>query len=85
MTAKSHVTCRLQLYSTMLLTAVRHPLGKSTQVPQFVLDDMLGDGRGGEAFVVCTQPRRIAAVGVAERVTQERGEKIGGAVGVLII
>ena len=32
--------------------------GKSTQVPQFVLDAMLESGRGAEASIVCTQPRR---------------------------
>ena len=33
--------------------------GKSTQVPQFVLDAMLESGRGAEASIVCTQPRRL--------------------------
>ena len=32
-------------------------------------------------FIVCTQPRRIAATGVANRVADERGEAIGGMVG----
>lgn len=31
--------------------------------------------------IVCTQPRRISAIGVAERVAQERDEKIGNLVG----
>ena len=31
--------------------------------------------------IFCTQPRRISAVSVAERVAQERGEKIGHTVG----
>jgi HrpA-like RNA helicase len=55
--------------------------GKSTQVPQFVLDDLLENGHGGSAHIVCTQPRRLAAIGVAERVANERAEKIGGMVG----
>ena len=50
--------------------------GKTTQVPQFVLDHMIDEGLGGRTGVVCTQPRRIAAVSVAERVGAERG---GGA------
>ena len=38
--------------------------------------------RGESVNVVCTQPRRISAIGVAERVAAERGEKLGeGAVG----
>eukprot|EP01051_Picozoa_sp_SAG22_P003414 SAG22_NODE_165_length_16780_cov_57.761525_10_plen_714_part_00 len=51
--------------------------GKSTQVPQFILDDLLATGRGGGAHIICTQPRRIAAIGVAERVAEERSESIG--------
>lgn len=46
--------------------------GKTTQVPQFVLDSMIDQGQGGECSIVCTQPRRISAVGVAERVAAER-------------
>ena len=45
---------------------------------------MLSSGRGGHANIVCTQPRRIAAVGVAERVAEERGEPIGRSVGYVI-
>ena len=38
-------------------------------------------GRGGECFIVCTQPRRISAMSVAERVSAERIDKIGQSVG----
>ena len=31
--------------------------------------------------IVCTQPRRISAISVAERVAAERGEKCGQTVG----
>ncbi len=31
--------------------------------------------------IVCTQPRRVAAISVAERVAAERGETIGDTVG----
>jgi ATP-dependent RNA helicase DHX36 len=44
--------------------------GKTTQVPQFILDDAIRDGRGGQVNMVCTQPRRISAIGVAERVAR---------------
>jgi len=41
--------------------------GKTTQVPQFLLDDaLIGPG----ASIVCTQPRRISAISVAERIAQ---------------
>lgn len=55
--------------------------GKSTQVPQFVLDSYLNSGRGGHVSVVCTQPRRLAAIGVAERVASERDERCGDTIG----
>lgn len=35
--------------------------------------------------IICTQPRRISAIGVAERVASERGEAIGGTVGYRIL
>jgi len=46
--------------------------GKTTQVPQFVLDDC--SLRGEECSIVCTQPRRVAAISIAERVAYERLE-----------
>jgi len=55
--------------------------GKSTQVPQFVLEQWVSEGRGGACQIVCTQPRRISAVGLASRVAAERGEHVGGTVG----
>ncbi|BFZ63809.1 ATPdependent RNA helicase [Saitoella coloradoensis] len=55
--------------------------GKSTQVPQFILDDYLTRRKGGECKILVTQPRRISAMGVAERVAAERGERVGGMVG----
>lgn len=55
--------------------------GKTTQVPQFLLDDCIERGEGLETNIICTQPRRISASSVAERVAAERGEIIGGTVG----
>lgn len=55
--------------------------GKTTQLPQFILDDWSARGKGGECNIVCTQPRRISAIGVAERVAEERLEKVGETVG----
>ncbi|XP_054034566.1 3'-5' RNA helicase YTHDC2 [Dryobates pubescens] len=53
--------------------------GKTTQIPQFLLDDCYKTGTPCRIF--CTQPRRLAAVAVAERVAAERREKIGQTVG----
>ncbi|MCA1963901.1 MAG: ATP-dependent RNA helicase [Prosthecobacter sp.] len=52
--------------------------GKSTQVPQFVLDSgILAEGQR----CVVLQPRRIAARMLAQRVARERGGRLGGEVG----
>jgi HrpA-like RNA helicase len=50
--------------------------GKTTQIPQFLLDAEREEGEG-EPNIVCTQPRRISALSVAERVADERGERVG--------
>ncbi|XP_053330262.1 3'-5' RNA helicase YTHDC2 [Spea bombifrons] len=53
--------------------------GKTTQIPQFLLDDCYKNCIPCRIF--CTQPRRLAAIAVAERVAAERGEKIGQTIG----
>ncbi|XP_006431713.2 DExH-box ATP-dependent RNA helicase DExH7, chloroplastic isoform X1 [Citrus clementina] len=58
--------------------------GKTTQVPQFILDDMIESGHGGHCNIICTQPRRIAAISVAERVADERCEPSPGSDGSLV-
>ncbi|KAF2209632.1 hypothetical protein CERZMDRAFT_46834 [Cercospora zeae-maydis SCOH1-5] len=55
--------------------------GKTTQVPQILLEHAIEGGRGGYCDVICTQPRRIAASSVAQRVAAERDEAIGQSVG----
>ncbi|XP_036891151.1 ATP-dependent RNA helicase A isoform X1 [Sturnira hondurensis] len=55
--------------------------GKTTQVPQFILDDYIQNDRAAECNIVVTQPRRISAVSVAERVAYERGEEPGKSCG----
>ncbi|CAI7774394.1 unnamed protein product, partial [Closterium sp. NIES-53] len=51
--------------------------GKTTQLPQYLLEDAVEAGEGAQSSIICTQPRRISAVAVAERVAAERGESIG--------
>lgn len=52
--------------------------GKSTQVPQFVLDSgILAEGQR----CIVLQPRRIAARMLAQRVAKERNSSLGGEVG----
>jgi len=55
--------------------------GKSTQCPQYILEDAIANGRGAETRIVVTQPRRIAAISVSERIASERNETIGNSVG----
>ncbi|XP_046469351.1 dosage compensation regulator mle isoform X4 [Neodiprion pinetum] len=55
--------------------------GKTTQVCQFILDDYISSGQGAYCSIAITQPRRISAVSVADRVAVERCEPIGQAVG----
>ena len=55
--------------------------GKTTQIPQFILEHAIETGNGGGCQIICTQPRRISAIGVANRVAAERHEKIGESVG----
>jgi HrpA-like RNA helicase len=55
--------------------------GKTTQVAQIILDDMIERGIGGDCNIICTQPRRLSAVSVAERVAAERCEEIGQSIG----
>ncbi|KAH6649156.1 P-loop containing nucleoside triphosphate hydrolase protein [Truncatella angustata] len=55
--------------------------GKSTQSVQFILDDLYARGFGRAANIVCTQPRRISALGLADRVSDERCVQVGKEVG----
>ena len=52
--------------------------GKTTQLPKMAME--LGRGADGRR-IACTQPRRIAAVTVAERVAAELKTQVGGTIG----
>jgi ATP-dependent RNA helicase DHX29 len=49
--------------------------GKSTQVPAFLLEHQLSQGK--ECKIYCTEPRRISAISLARRVSEELGENRG--------
>ena len=55
--------------------------GKSTQVPQYLLEELCSESTGG---VICCQPRRLAATSLASRVSQERIETVGHTVGHMV-
>ena len=54
--------------------------GKTTQLTQFLYED----GYGKKGRIGCTQPRRVAAMSVAKRVSEEMEVKLGGTVGYAI-
>ncbi|KAL2753890.1 hypothetical protein ACRALDRAFT_2043028 [Sodiomyces alcalophilus JCM 7366] len=58
--------------------------GKSTQSMQFILDDLYNQGLGSCASMYVTQPRRISALGLADRVAEERCSAVGQEVGYAI-
>ncbi|KAL3238197.1 RNA helicase RNJ42_00530 [Nakaseomyces bracarensis] len=60
--------------------------GKSTQVVQFILDSIFNsnDPKNMKTNIICTQPRRISAIGLAERVASERCVPCGQEVGYTI-
>ena len=52
--------------------------GKSSQLPQYLVEDALDrEGSWSKTKVVCTEPRRISAVSLAERVSVEMGDPKG--------
>ena len=55
--------------------------GKTTQIPQLILDDYIDRGEGSRCNIICTQPRRLAAISIAQRVAKERGEELGASIG----
>ncbi|MGA0265747.1 MAG: ATP-dependent RNA helicase HrpA [Lysobacterales bacterium] len=61
----------------VLILAGETGSGKTTQLPKMCLEA----GRGTRGLIGCTQPRRIAARAMAERVSEELGTALGAAVG----
>ncbi len=60
--------------------------GKTTQLPKMALEHVLGprdlhEPGARPPRIACTQPRRLAAVTMAERVAHELGGAVGGLVG----
>lgn len=54
--------------------------GKTTQIPKFLLEC----GLGGKGWIGCTQPRRVAALSVAQRIAEELQVNYGAEVGAKI-
>lgn len=72
-----HLLYLLEKFQTVIVIGETGS-GKSTQIPQYLLE--AGWAAGGRVVAI-TQPRRVAAITVATRVADERGTKIGQDVG----
>jgi HrpA-like RNA helicase len=70
--------CKLVRENQVVLVSGETGCGKTTQVPQYLLEDPV---TGPTCRIVVTQPRRISAVSVAERIASERCEVLGNSIG----
>lgn len=75
--AKPRIQSLVRKYRSVLLVGETGS-GKTTQVPQFVLEMQ------PQCAIACTQPRRVAAMSVSERVAEELDVALGEEVGYTI-
>lgn len=59
----------------------RSGCGKSTQVPNLILENMTFEGYGAQCNILAVEPCHIASSSLANRVAAERGEPLGLRVG----
>ncbi|KAK9538545.1 hypothetical protein VZT92_003708 [Zoarces viviparus] len=67
--------------SRVVVIAGETGCGKTTRIPRFLLEESVRAGEGATCNVVVTQPRRISAVSVAQRVAHEMGPALKSSVG----
>ncbi|KAK3704919.1 hypothetical protein QZH41_016746 [Actinostola sp. cb2023] len=78
--SKDDIISSLKSHQVLVISGMTG-CGKTTQIPQFILDAHLEVGQVADCNIICTQPRRISAISVAERVANERAEKLGDVIG----
>ncbi|XP_052815863.1 probable ATP-dependent RNA helicase DHX35 isoform X2 [Mya arenaria] len=77
---RNHILYMVEKYQTVVIVGSTG-CGKSTQIPQYLLEA----GWGDEGHLIgITQPRRVAAITVANRIAEEKGCLLGDEVGYLI-
>eukprot|EP00948_MAST-09A_sp_MAST-9A-sp1_P003182 g3182.t1 len=81
--SRASILKALTSYDVLVLTGETGS-GKSTQIPQFILDYAFNPKSSNEKRMIigCTQPRRVAAITIAKRVSRERNlPQVGHEVG----
>ena len=58
----------------MVLIQAETGSGKSSQIPQMILEEALENGKGYNINIVVTQPRKLPAILMAKRVGEEFGD-----------
>ncbi|XP_064629745.1 ATP-dependent RNA helicase DHX33-like [Lineus longissimus] len=74
--ARSRLIHEVQKHSSVIVIGETGS-GKTTQIPQYLLEANVHRNK----IIACTQPRRVAAITVAQRVAEERGSELGKQVG----
>lgn len=75
--SKPKLLALLQEYQVLILVGETGS-GKTTQIPQFLIEAGYATSKKG---IACTQPRRVAAMSVAKRVSEELDVELGEEVG----
>jgi len=78
--ARREEIIRAILENQVVVIAGETGSGKTTQLPKFLIDA----GLGQNGLLGCTQPRRVAALSVAQRIAEELGVTYGNEVGAKI-
>ncbi|KAK6134271.1 hypothetical protein DH2020_031985 [Rehmannia glutinosa] len=78
---KDSILSSISQNQLLLLSSLVKLVGRPPRFPNSFLESEIDSMRGAMCNIICTQPRRISAISVSERIATERGEKIGEMVG----